>query len=99
LAFESPDRVSVRDRRSTDSWAEVETKTPKSVRVTLAGPVDAIDLSMLQKLGIDGPVDLADLERTTITLNLTEFKHVRSRNLKSFLKRHWERSTSNANVT
>ena len=99
LKFDSPDRVSVRDQRSTDSWAEIETKTMDSVRVILAGPVDAIDLGMLQKLGIDGPVDLADLERTTITLNLTDLKHVRSRNLKTFLKRHWERSTTSANAT
>ncbi len=92
LAFEAPDRVAVRDRRTQDLWAEVETKATDSVRVTLAGPVDAIDLSMLQKLGIDGPVDLVDLERTKVTLNLTDLKHVRSRNLRTFLKRHWERS-------
>ncbi len=98
LNFNGPDRVSFRDQRSTDSWAEVETKTTESVRVTLAGPVDAIDLGMLQKLGIDGPVDLADLERTTVTLNLTDLKHIRSRNLKSFLKKHWERSSTNTNA-
>jgi len=92
LAFVSADRVAVRDARSQDVWAEVETKTPDSLKVTLAGPVDAIDLSMLEKLGIDGPVDLADLERTTVTLNLTDMKHIRSRNLKSFLQKHWERT-------
>jgi excinuclease ABC subunit A len=94
LQFVSPDRVAVRDIRSQDTWAEVETKATESLRVTLAGPVDAIDLGILQKLGIDGPVDLADLERTRVTLNLTDLKHVRSRNLKAFLKKHWERSAA-----
>lgn len=92
LAFESPDRVAVRDRRSNDIWAEVETKDTDSLKLTVAGPVDAIDLGMLQKLGVDGPVDLNNLERTTVTLNLTDMKHVRSRNLKTFLKTHWDRS-------
>ncbi|MGV3483692.1 MAG: excinuclease ABC subunit A, partial [Planctomycetaceae bacterium] len=93
LTFDAPDRVAVRDRQSQDVWAEVETKTPESLRVTLAGPVDAIDLGILQKLGVDGPVDLADLERTKVTLNLTQIKQVRSRNLKAFLKKHWDRSS------
>ncbi len=91
-AFESPDRVTVRDVRSQTQWAEVETKTPESLRVTLEGPIDAIDLGLLERLGIDGPVDLSNLERTRVTLNLTDMKHIRSRNLKSFLKKHWERS-------
>jgi len=92
LRFDSPDRVAVRDSRSENIWAEVETKTPESLRLTLAGPVDAIDLGILEKLGIDGPVDIADLERTTVTLNITDLKHIRSRNLKTFLKTHWERT-------
>jgi hypothetical protein len=43
---------------------------------------------------VDGPVDLADLERTSVTLLLTELKQAKSRNLKAFVKTHWERSTS-----
>jgi teichoic acid transport system permease protein len=64
--------------------------------ITLArGPVmdQAIDVDLLERLGIDGPVDLQDISRTRVTLNLTDLKHVRSRNLKAFLKNHWQRST------
>jgi excinuclease ABC subunit A len=92
LVFEAPNRVAVRSPLSGENWAEVETKEIDSLRLTVAGPVDAIDLGMLQKLGVDGPVDLENLERTTVTLNLNDLKQIRSRNLKSFLKTHWDRS-------
>jgi excinuclease ABC subunit A len=92
LAFDAPDRVAVRGLALGETWAEVETKATDSVRVTLAGPAEAIDLDLLERLGIDGPVDLQDVSRTRVTLNLTDLKHVRSRNLKAFLKNHWQRS-------
>jgi excinuclease ABC subunit A len=92
LVFEAPNRVAVRSPLSGENWAEVETKEIDSLRLTVAGPVDAIDLGTLQKLGLDGPVDLENLERTTVTLNLNDLKQIRSRNLKSFLKTHWDRS-------
>ncbi len=92
LAFDAPDRVAVRGALLGETWAEVETKAIDSVRVTLTGPAEAIDLQLLEKLGVDGPVDLSDLANTRVTLNLTDLKHIRSRNLKAFLKQHWLRS-------
>ncbi len=93
LSFEAPDRVAVRGAALGETWAEVETKTPDSLRVTLAGPAEAIDLDLLERLGIDGPVDVSDVANTRVTLKLTDLKHVRSRNLKAFIKNHWHRSS------
>ena len=92
LAFESPDRVEVRPSGAKQAWAQVETKTPESLKITLAGPRDAVDLDQLTALDVDGPVDLSDETRVRVTLNLTEVKHVRSRKLKSFLQSHFERT-------
>lgn len=94
IGFDASERVTFRDPRTKQVWAELQTKSPDSLKLKLIGPVDAIDLSALQKLGVDGPVDLADLERTSVTLLLTELKQARSRNFKAFLKTHWDRSTS-----
>ncbi len=90
LDFSSATCVAVRPEGSQKPWAEVDTKTPESLKVTLAGPSDAIDLDGLPQMRVDGPIELGDY--TMITLNLTEAKHVRSRKLKSFLKSHLERS-------
>lgn len=92
LLFESPDRVFVRGEALGETWAEVETKASESLRVTLVGPAEAIDLGLLERLGVNGPVDVNDVQNTRVTLNLTDLKHVRSRNLKTFLKQHWQRS-------
>jgi excinuclease ABC subunit A len=92
LAFESPDRVNVKPSGSETTWAEVETKTPDSLKVTLAGPRDALDLDELTALDVKGPVDVGDGELARVTLNLTEVKHVRSRKLRMFLKSHLQRS-------
>jgi excinuclease ABC subunit A len=92
LAFDAPDRVNVKPSGRGDTWAEVETKTPESLKVTLAGPKEAIDLDELTALNIDGPVDLSDRGLARVTLNLTEVKHVRSRKLRTFLKSHLERT-------
>lgn len=92
LSFETPDKVDVRPNGTDGTWAEVETKTPDSLKVTLAGPRDAVDLELLTRLDVTGPVDLSNLDRVRVTLNITEVKHVRSRKLKSFLKGHLERS-------
>ncbi len=92
LEFASPDRVNVRPNGSDETWAEVETKTPESLRLTLAGPRDAIDLDELTSLDVNGPVDLSDEMIARVTLNLTEVKHARSRKLKSFLIGHLERT-------
>jgi excinuclease ABC subunit A len=92
LEFASPDRVNVRPNGTAETWAEVETKTPESLKLTLAGPRDAIDLDELTSLDVNGPVDLSDETVARITLNLTEVKHARSKKLKSFLKSHLERT-------
>ncbi len=73
-------------------WAEVNTKQPESLQLTLIGPADAIDLSLLQKLKVDGPVDLSDLKETRLSLNLTDAKPLRSRTLKSLLVTHWQKT-------
>ncbi|TWU60521.1 UvrABC system protein A [Rubripirellula tenax] len=90
LDFHSPNSVTVKPKGSSVPWAEVETKTPESLKVTLAGPREAIDMDGLPTMRVDGPVELGDY--TIITLNFTDAKHVRSRKLKSFLKSHLERS-------
>ena len=92
LEFDSPDRVNVRPSGTERTWAEVETKTPESLKVTLAGPRDAIDLDQLTRLEMNEPVDVSDNELARVTLNLTELKHVRSRKLRSFLKSHLQRT-------
>ncbi len=92
LSFESPDRVEVRPEGRESSWAEVHTKTPESLRITLAGPRDALDMDMLNTLDVQGPVDFPDEDQARVTLNLTEVKHVRSRKLRAFLKGHLART-------
>ncbi|MFK8110635.1 MAG: excinuclease ABC subunit UvrA, partial [Rubripirellula sp.] len=92
LEFSSPDRVDVKPSGSDQAWAAVETKTPESLKVTLAGPHEAIDLDQLTGLAMNGPVDVSDKKLTKVTLNLTDIKQVRSRKLKTFLESHLERS-------
>ncbi|NND99872.1 MAG: excinuclease ABC subunit UvrA [Pirellulaceae bacterium] len=89
LAFEEPDRVDVRPAASGELWAEVETKAPESVKVTLAGPSNALDLDRLASLDVDAPIDDSADDHVRVTLNLTELKHVRSRKLRSFMKDHF----------
>ncbi|TWT82124.1 UvrABC system protein A [Planctomycetes bacterium CA13] len=92
LRFDAPDRVVVRPKGHRKFWAQVETKTPESLQVTLAGPQEAIDLEQLSSLGMKSPVRPNGNSRTEVTLQLTELKHVRSRKLKTFLKNHLERT-------
>jgi excinuclease ABC subunit A len=92
LEFNAPDRVNVKPTGSEQTWAEVETKTPESLKVTLAGPREAIDVDQLTDLKMNEPVDLSDEKFARVTLNLTELKHVRSRKLRSFLKSHLQRT-------
>jgi excinuclease ABC subunit A len=94
LTFEKPDRVDVRPEGIARTWAEVETKAPESLKVTLAGPREAIDLEQLSNLEVDGPVDASDDDHVKVTLKLTTIKHARSRKLRSFLKRHLERTVN-----
>jgi excinuclease ABC subunit A len=86
LRFDSPKIVTVKIKGANDAWATIETKSPNALKVTLAGPPEAIDEDDLPALRIDRPK--ARGKHTKITLNLTEAKQVRSRKLKSFLKRH-----------
>ncbi len=90
LDFITASSVRVAPNGSDRPWAEVETKTAESLKVTLAGPPEAIDLDGLPKMRVDGPVELGDY--TVITLNVTDPKTVRSRKLKTFLKNHLLRS-------
>ncbi len=91
LDFASPSRVTVKPVGAVTPWAEVETKTPESLKVTLAGRTDSIDLEGLPSMRIDGPVEMGDY--TFITLNFTDLKHVRSRKLRTFLKSHLDSSS------
>lgn len=86
LRFESPQRVTVKLKGASFAWATIETKMPNALKVTLAGPPEAIDEDGLPSLRIDRPETGG--KQTKITLNLTETKHVRSRRLKTFLKNH-----------
>jgi excinuclease ABC subunit A len=92
LSFETPDKVDVRPGGTEPTWAEVKTKTPESLKVTLAGPPEAVDLDQLSSLDLLGSIDNSDQASVRVTLNLTEVKHVRSRKLRSFIKTHYERS-------
>jgi excinuclease ABC subunit A len=92
LEFDQPDKVQVKPNGRNKAWAEIETKTPDSLKVTLAGPPEAVDMDQFSALGINGPVDASDQRHTRVTLNLTKLQHVRSRKLKSFLKQHLEKS-------
>ncbi|MCG8652266.1 MAG: excinuclease ABC subunit A, partial [Pirellulales bacterium] len=94
LGFDAPDKVNVRPSGTQQTWAEVETKTPESLKVTLAGPPEAVDLDQLTSLNLDGPVDTSDTQQIRVTLNLTEVSHARSRKLRAFLKNHFERTVS-----
>ena len=86
LVFDSPGKVTVKLSGLRYAWATIETKMPESLKVTLAGPAEAIDEDGLPSLRIDRPKTRG--KQTKITLNLTETKHVRSRKLKSFLQSH-----------
>jgi excinuclease ABC subunit A len=90
LAFEAPDRVDVRTREG-GVWVRVATKDPESVKLTVSGPREAVDVDLLLSLGLDGPVQLGEDATVRVTLNLTDPGDVRSRKLKAFLARHWER--------
>jgi excinuclease ABC subunit A len=92
LAFDAPDRVNVKPPGAGQTWAQVETKTPHSLKLTLAGPPEAIDEDELTSLDVTGPVDVSRGDLARVTLNLTQLKHVRSRKLKTFLKSHLERT-------
>jgi excinuclease ABC subunit A len=74
------------------AWAEVKTKEAGSLRITLAGPESAFDESGFSNLEMQGPVDRAQGQSTTITLNLKSLKHTRSRKLRQFLKSHLEQT-------
>ena len=70
LRFDSPEQITVKPVGSQKTWATIETKTPDSLKVTLAGPPEAIDEDELPSLRIDRPVSRG--KQTKITFNLTE---------------------------
>ncbi|WP_153557368.1 excinuclease ABC subunit UvrA [Roseimaritima sediminicola] len=88
LAFEQPDAVTVRQSGAPQHWARVETKTPESLKVTLAAPSEAVDAEMLAGMKVGKPKTVEKDGTTAVTLHLTDLKHLRSRKLKSFLKTH-----------
>ncbi|QEG42287.1 excinuclease ABC subunit UvrA [Roseimaritima ulvae] len=91
LSFER-DLVQVRQSGSRSNWATLETKVPESLKVTLAGPSEAVDPELLAGLKVGQPVAVEKNGETSVTLHLTDVKHVRSRKLKSFLKSHLQNS-------
>jgi excinuclease ABC subunit A len=92
LVFSAPDRFEVRPTGADAAWAEVHTKDADCLSITLAGPDSAFDETEFSNLEMQGPVEKSERQRTTISLNLKSLKHVRSRKLRTFLKRHLERS-------
>ena len=92
LVFTEPDRFEVKPSGSEFAWAEVQTKNPESLRITLSGPDSAFDQSEFLSLEMQGPVDQGKGQATRITLNLKSLKHVRSRKLRTFLKSHFEQT-------
>jgi glutaredoxin-related protein len=59
----------------------------------LVGPAAAIDLELLEKVGIEGTVEIIDSQKNTrTTLKLKDLKQIRSRNLKSFITNHREQT-------
>jgi excinuclease ABC subunit A len=92
LVFSGPDRFEVRPSGTDTAWAEVYTKEADALKITLAGPDSAFDSSSFSNLEMQGPVNQPEGQGTTITLNLTTLKHVRSRKLRTFMKSHLERT-------
>jgi excinuclease ABC subunit A len=91
IRFDSPHRVDVTPNGNQHAWVELETKTPESLKVTLAGPPEAIDEAALRELDVTGPIETSEGDISKVTLNLTQLKHARSRKLRSFLKDHLSR--------
>ncbi len=91
IQFTAADRVEVTPNGNSKPWVELATKAPDSLKVTLAGPQQAIDEAALRDLDVTGPIETIDGEIAKVTLNLTQLKHARSRKLRSFLKDHLER--------
>ncbi len=101
--YPAPDRVGVKlESGNTNGdlpwWAELETKQPDGVRLRLRGPKSAIDLDQLLSLDLlhaseaDGTVSLRDTDHVTMTLRLTQLKHARGKQLRSFLQTHLDRT-------
>ncbi len=92
LAFDSPDKVDVKAHGRDEPWAEVRTKRPESLMVTLAGPPEALDLDQLHDLNLDGPVEFRDDTEVRITLKLTRSVHGQTQQLRKFLESHFQKS-------
>ncbi len=91
IQYSAPDRVDVTPNGNRQAWVELATKTPQSLKVTLAGPQEAIDEAALRNLDVTGPIETSEGEIAKITFSLTQLKHARSRKLRSFLKAHFQR--------
>ena len=92
LFFTQPDRFEVKPSGSEFAWAEVQTKNPESLKITLSGPDSAFDQFEFSSLEMQGPVDQGKGQGTRVTLNLKSLKHVRSRKLRTFLKSHFQQA-------
>jgi excinuclease ABC subunit A len=74
-------------------WATLQTKLLDSLTLELVGPPTAIDLELLQKVGVEGTVEIIDSQKNTrTTLHLKDLKQIRSRNLKTFFAIHWQQT-------
>jgi excinuclease ABC subunit A len=92
LNFESPDCVTVKPSGCATPRAEVHTKRPESLQVSLIGPFEAIELEGLDELDLADPVGLPDAQTGRVVLRLNQLKQVRSRKLRNFLQQHLAKS-------
>jgi len=99
LDYVEPDRISICGGQPERAWAELQTKDPTSLRLTLIGPPQAICLDLLVGLDIDGPIDLRDPDRIRVTLNLTDLRHGRSHKLREFVRNHYSSCEAAALLT
>jgi excinuclease ABC subunit A len=88
LIFDKPNRVRVQTSDQRD-WADIETKNPEALRLSLNGTAQGLDLDLLQQLGVDGPVAIESREQVRITLQLQCLDQVLDVRLRDFLAHHF----------
>ncbi|WP_164100943.1 excinuclease ABC subunit UvrA [Candidatus Laterigemmans baculatus] len=88
LRYESAEHVTIQPPQARVAWAAVETKQPGALRVTIAGPSEAIDLEALEKIGTRGTVEVGDEGFSNVTFHFNEPAQIRNRMLHQFLKTH-----------
>ncbi|WP_168565502.1 excinuclease ABC subunit UvrA [Crateriforma spongiae] len=89
LRFEAADRVKVTDPKGR-IWGLLKTKTPESLQLEIRGPANSFTAEIVSAIDTSDPIRPRGKDKASVTLNLTDPKHVRSRKLRSFLKHHFE---------